>query len=95
MKRTKNGTDEEFFGFLQPLRYKNKMYLNGVTTELGYNTTRKYLLISAPDVKLKETERETVIITTADGRYCCDHSETVRFGESACYCWSVIHRIGS
>lgn len=95
MKRTKNGLDEEFFGFLQPLRYKNKMYLNGVTTELGFNTTRKYLLISAANVKLKESDRETVIITTRDGKYCCDHSETVRFGDTDCYCWSVIHRIGN
>ncbi|MGN1194864.1 MAG: hypothetical protein ACI4SB_05230 [Acutalibacteraceae bacterium] len=93
MTMTKNGEDKEIFGFLQPLRYKNKMYLNGVTTELGYNTTRKYLLISAASVKLKEKDRENVIITASDGKYCCDHSETVHFGETECYCWSIVHRI--
>ena len=92
---TKNGLEKETYGFLQPLRYKNKMYLNGVTTQLGYNNTKKYLLISAASVKLKESDRETVLVTASDGRYCCDHSETVRFGETECYCWSIIHRIGS
>ena len=27
-----------FKGFIQPLRYKNKMYLYGVNTEIGYNS---------------------------------------------------------
>ena len=93
MKRLKNGEETEFFGFLQPLRYKNKMYLNGISTELGYNTTKKYLLISQPDVKLKQNERENVVITASDGKYCCDHSETVSFGEKECYCWSIVHRV--
>lgn len=90
---TKNGEEKEIFGFLQPLRYKNKMYLSGQTTELGYSTTRKYLLISSPSVKLKEQEHETVLITASGVKYCCDHSETVTFGDTECYCWSIVHKI--
>lgn len=93
LKKLADGEETEFYGFIQPLRYKNKMYLNGISTELGYNTTKKYLLISQADVKLKQSERENVIITATDGKYCCDHSETVCFGEKECYCWSIIHRI--
>lgn len=93
MTVTKNGEEQEIFGFLQPLRYKNKMYLSGLTTELGYNTARKYLLISASSVKLKEREKESVVITSSDGRYLCDHSETVTFGVTECYCWSIVHKI--
>ena len=34
-----DGTSSPVFnGFVQPLRYKNKMYLYGVNTEVGYNS---------------------------------------------------------
>ena len=42
-----------FNAFLQPLRYKNKLYLSGVPTELGYDGLKKYLLICPPDIDLE------------------------------------------
>ena len=38
-----------FKGFIQPLRYKNKMYLYGVNTEIGYNSQGYYLYIGPPE----------------------------------------------
>ena len=37
--KTDDGWSSPIFGaFIQPLRYKNKMYLNGVNTVIGFNS---------------------------------------------------------
>jgi len=33
----------DYHAFTQPLRYKNKLYLYGVHTEIGYNSHGHYL----------------------------------------------------
>ena len=46
--------------FISPLRYKNKMYLYGVNTEIGYNSQGHYLYIGPPDpdITLSAEDRE-------------------------------------
>ena len=48
--KTDDGWSSPIFGaFMQPLRYKNKMYLNGVNTVIGFNSQEHYLYIGPPD----------------------------------------------
>lgn len=83
-----------FKAFLQPLRYKNKLYLSTVSTELSYNNTRKFLLICSADIDINSADGYEAIIRTDDGiEYCNDHSEIVYDGDNPLYCWSIVHRV--
>ena len=67
-----------FKGFIQPLRYKNKMYLYGVNTEIGYNSQGYYLYIGPPD---------------GDIKYQIDRAEKIKLGEEVLYVWAVVRTV--
>lgn len=82
-----------FNAFLQPLRYKNKMYLSNVSTELSYNSTRKFLLISPVGVGVDIADGYAGIIKAKGLSLRIDHSELVYFKNEPVYCWSIVHVI--
>lgn len=88
-----DGNEELFKGFLQPLRYKNKMYLNRIATELSYTNTRKFLLICAADVAVETADGYVSIIEAGEDRYCIDHSEKVFAKGVPVYSWSIVHQV--
>jgi hypothetical protein len=84
----------DFHAFLQPLRYKNKLYLSGVPTELGYDGLNKYLLICPPEINIKDIDGINCRLCLGDEAFGVDHYETVyRFGK-AFYLWAIIHKEG-
>lgn len=87
-----NRTVSSFKAFLQPLRYKNKIYLRGVATELGYDSLKKYLLISPADTDLSEVDGTTCSLYFGNKHLSIDHSETVYFGKDPCYNWSIVSK---
>lgn len=91
MYLSKNGKEIAFKGFLQPLRYKNKMYLSNVSTELSYNNTRKFLLISPVEIDIQNADGYESLIRTDMLNLCIDHSELVYFKNEPLYCWSIVH----
>ena len=72
--------------FIQPLRYKNKMYLYGVNTEIGYNSQGYYLYIGPPEHDL--TLNEDTLIIDGDIKYQIDRAEKIKFGEEVLYVWA-------
>ena len=85
---------KDFFAFLQPLRYKNKLYLSGVPTELGYDGLNKYLLICPPDININSIDGINYRLCFGDSAYGVDHCETVyRLGKPF-YLWAIIHKEG-
>ena len=49
----------DLHAMISPLRYKNKMYLYGVNTEIGYNSQGHYLYIGPPTPDLTQiSERD-------------------------------------
>ena len=90
----KNGsqTVKEFYGLLQPLRYKNKIYLSGVATELGYDSLKKYLLLSPADADLSQVDGTTLALYLGDMHLNIDHTEKVYFGGKPCYNWSIVSK---
>lgn len=90
MKLVKQGNETVFKAFLQPLRYKNKMYLNAVATELRYDSSRKYLLIAPPDVDLSDADGYEAIITDENSKYVADRAEKIYFGDTPLYTWAVV-----
>lgn len=78
--------------FIQPLRYKNKMYLYGVNTQIGFNSQGHYLYIGPPDHDLTTLE-EGSWIKAGDEKYQIDRAERVCCGEELFYIWAIIRTI--
>ena len=85
---------KDFYAFLQPLRYKNKLYLSGVPTELGYDGLNKYLLICPADIDLKNIDGINYRLCFGDNAYGVDHFETVHACGEPVYIWAIIHKEG-
>ena len=82
---------EIFNALVQPLRYKNKMYLYGVNTEIGYNSQGYYLYIGPPEHDL--TVNEDALIIDGDIKYQIDRAEKIKFGEEVLYVWAVVRTV--
>jgi hypothetical protein len=79
---------ESFGAFLQPLRYKNKMYLGGVNTRIGFNREGYYLYLGPPEHDLTQLPREAWI-QAGDERYTVDRAEVVYFGDERSHVWAI------
>ena len=78
--------------FISPLRYKNKMYLYGVNTEIGYNPQGHYLYIGPPDPDLTFAE-DGAYLTCGNEKYRIDRAEKVYKGDEVFYIWAIIRVI--
>ena len=78
--------------FISPLRYKNKMYLYGVNTEIGYNSQGHYLYIGPPDVDLSLIAEGGYIVCENE-KYRIDRAEKVYKGNEVFYIWAIIRVI--
>lgn len=78
--------------FIQPIRYKTKLYMMGDFTPLGANknTVCLYLGPAAHDLtKLTYAHR----IHDSDGnKYKIDRAEKIRVGNKAVYIWAIIRQ---
>ena len=82
----------EIKAFISPLRYKNKMYLYGVNTEIGYNSQGHYLYIGPPDPDLTAAE-DGEYISCLGEKYRIDRAEKVYKGNEVFYIWAIIRVI--
>ena len=90
---SKDGTKlQEMSAFISPLRYKNKMYLYGVNTEIGYNSQGHYLYIGPPDPDLTQAQ-DSEYISCMGEKYRIDRAEKVYKGEDVFYIWAIIRVI--
>ncbi len=81
-----------FGGFIQPLRYKNKMYLNGVNTVIGFNSQGHYLYIGPPDHDVGSLSNEQWIESNSQ-KFTVDRSEKVYLKNEVVYIWAIIREI--
>ena len=77
--------------FISPLRYKNKMYLYGVNTEIGYNAEGYYLYIGPPEPDITENSGGGMIACGGE-TYRIDRAEKVYKGKDIFYIWAVIRK---
>lgn len=75
-------------GILQPLLYKNKMYLGGKQLPDGYFDTGHYLLICPGDVELPILG--TAFFESESGKYILKRSEAVSLNSHKLYIWAVL-----
>lgn len=83
----------KFRCFIQPLRYKNKMYLDGVNTPIGYNSQGHYLYIGPANHDLTGITDSSTWIASDSIKYKVDRSEKVYFGNQVLYIWAIIKTI--
>ena len=75
---------------IQPLRYKNKMYLRGIPTDIGYSDDGYYLYVGPADRSL--VGNDDLRIETDDCGYIVDKTESVFIGNEAIYIWAIIRK---
>ena len=85
-------TLKEMQAFFSPLRYKNKMYLYGVNTEIGYNSQGHYLYIGPPDPDLTLAQNGDFVRCMGE-KYRIDRAEKVYKGNEVFYIWAIIRVI--
>ena len=78
--------------FISPLRYKNKMYLYGVNTEIGYNSEGYYLYIGPGNADITSEENGRYIFCGGE-KYRIDRAEKVRYKEDVFYIWAVLRKM--
>ena len=77
--------------FLQPMRYKNKMYLDSQYTQIGVVDESRCLYLGPPEYSLPEGAI-TVLRDESGTGYTCDKEEVVRFGNRAVYRWAILRK---
>lgn len=82
-----------YHAFLQPLRYKNKMYLEGNYTPIGRDPNNLYLYIGPKQHDLTRLPKGSRV-TDADGNlYCIQRAEKVCRGDAPYYFWAILKQI--
>ncbi len=74
---------------LSPLRYKNKMYLEGIPTDIGVNDSGYFLLIAPSSMQLDKIGRKG-FVCDGEKKYHIDRMEKMFFGENLLYLWAVV-----
>ena len=74
---------------IQPMRYKNKLYLDMTWGELGFKDSECFLYLGPPEVDFTGFESETHIKTN-DRAYCVSRADRISVGGDIVYIWAVL-----
>lgn len=81
----------EYYASIQPLRYKNKMYLGGINTKIGFNSEGYYLYLGPPEHDLTSLVDKNLNIECDGCKYIVDRAEKVYKNDSEVfYIWAII-----
>lgn len=81
-----------FSAFIQPLRYKNKLYMTGDITPLGINRNSVYLYIGPARHDLTKLDKSYRIHDSENNTYIIDRAEKVIVKNNTLYIWAVIRQ---
>ena len=82
----------EFRAFIQPLRYKTKLYLQGEYTPIGVNKNDVYLYIGPATHDLTGLGRNHRINDSNNNKYMIDRAEKIMIKDTIVYIWAVIRK---
>lgn len=77
--------------FIEPLRYRNKIYVGGELHTLGSLRREKYLFIGTPDSRLSENR---TVIEFKGSKYIVKRREVYYVGDSPVYVWAILSEYG-
>lgn len=82
-----NGKCVRTNAFIEPLRYKNKVYVGGQYHVLGFKNSEKYLFIGPPETELSENES---VIEMQKVKYIVKRCETYNVDDRPIYVWAIL-----
>lgn len=83
-----NGDDKvNTKAFIEPLRYKNRIYVGGQYHHLGVNRSEKYLYIGLPEYLLNENSS---VIEMQSDKYIVKRCERYYVKDTAIYVWAIL-----
>ena len=81
-----------FSAFIQPLRYKTKLYMTGDMTPIGINHNNVYLYIGPARHDLTKLDKSYRIHDGENNSYLIDRAEKITVKNNAIYIWAVIRQ---
>lgn len=87
-KITQNGETISCKGFIQPLRYKNNMYLDGKSLDSGFFDGGHYLFISNGETGLKN--HNLAFVEDKDSKYVVKRADIHRYKDQNLYTWAIL-----
>ncbi len=81
-----------FKAFIQPLRYKTKLYLEGEYTPIGINKNDVYLYIGPREHDLTKLDKSYRIHDRDNNQYMIDRAEKIMVKDTIVYIWAVIRK---
>lgn len=78
--------------FVEPLRYKNRVYVGGQYHHLGYKKSEKYLYIGKPEFVLSENSS---VIEMYNSKYIVKRCELYYVKDIPVYVWAILQPYGS
>lgn len=81
-----------FNAFIQPLRYKTKLYMTGDVTPIGINRNSVYLYIGPARHDLTRLNKEYRIHDIEKNSYIIDRAEKITVKNNTVYIWAVIRQ---
>lgn len=88
IKISNNGEIYTCKGFIQPLRYKNNMYLGGKRLDAGYFDGGHYLFIAGAGTNL--SCHGDAIIENGGKKYAVKRAESFVYGDRELYLWAIL-----
>ena len=81
-----------FRAFIQPLRYKTKLYMEGERTPIGINRNDVYLYIGPDNHDLTRLHDGYKIHDIENNIYMIDRAEKIKIHDNIVYIWAVIRK---
>lgn len=86
-----NGDTVDTNAFVEPLRYRNRIYIGGQYHALGHNRQQKYLYIGCADHRLIENKS---VVEAQGSKYIVKRSETYYIKDYPLYEWAILTPFG-
>ena len=83
-------SSEVYYGYIEPLRYKSRMYMADDLTQLGYYGEDYCLYIGPPDILLEKLTLNAVLNTASGKKYNIYKTEQICAGGKPVYVWAII-----
>ena len=84
---------ELYRAFIQPLRYKNKMYLEDKRVALGIGDMSYYLYLGPAGHDLSVLDADEYMLKSGNEKYIVTRAERLYYSDGIAYIWAVIKRV--
>lgn len=95
LKSKDDWRSENFKAYIQPLRYKNKIYLEGNYTEIGKNDNEIFMYLGPSSHDLTNCLNEVRIFDMNNREFFIDKAEKVMLDDCVFYIWAIIRLVRS